>query len=317
MWQKQSIVFSMRMFLLYCSQPGNTMAEYAILIGLIAVASIAGLTLFGTSTSNLLAGAGQNNDALEMTRMNFSGSSGSGLAVSRPSSGVAGGTYQPGTNPQTGLMDMQVFRGIESRGTNVTSIEGDRRNSSGSLTLALSLEALAKEALTPEEANYYMALAKKAYMIGFVEATIDENNSPVGLSDQYSRETAFLDLAIYKAQLVEVMRNRPANIMMSKLGEAMALASEVENIGQEYINMIDQYKRQGQLSPNFYLNLEAAHGQIAPQWEKQDSAVSLSDMPEVRDTAANIAGNNQTSSLKSQITLNDASQLDAMGQISP
>lgn len=200
-------------------QYGNTLAEYAIIIGLIGVASIGALTVLGQSVNGNYDNLSKGNSAKAMqamSQMNFTAASGS------PGQSSASG---PQAQYNVGSGSFQLAD-TSSGGTNVTSIEGNVQAVIGQgVQTAATMEKLADQVTDPKLKDWYrktsdmvfkLAGSQAAYEIG-VNPNLAFATSLIPTGDQGKVTIADAVLSIdewqeqLEAQLKELEANKTAS----------------------------------------------------------------------------------------------------------
>lgn len=182
--------------------PGNTLAEYSFLIGLIALAAIGGLTLFGDSVSNLLSQASGNSGTNSIGNyINTVLGSGGGATA-----GVNGGVNSTGRPSGLPQENQRLLTESTGGGTNATSVEGTRGEAQvrGSLDKAQQLQALAEQESDPGNQAFLMNLAKGAYWVGGSQAAYEYHQNgvqrlstlSVAIFDKQERDSESADKAL-------------------------------------------------------------------------------------------------------------------------
>jgi len=155
--------------------PGNTLSEYAVIIGLLAVASIGALTLLGNSISAsykpLLEG-NSSQTLQQMSQLDFRssapGSPGSSIAVSTK------GLYLQLTN-------------ISGNGVNATSLEGINDTPTGTaIGTANQLRTLADQVTDPALKSAILAAAESVLKLSAAQASVElsQAHDPTGIMSQ-------------------------------------------------------------------------------------------------------------------------------------
>lgn len=150
---------------------GNTLSEYAIIIGLIGIACIGALSLMGTSVDHQYRDVSTGNSAQtlkNMSKLNFQ-TAGSGNA------GGGQGQLSPNGLTQPTLQ----LANTSSGGTNVTSIEG---NTKAVLKLGIQtanqMEDLASKVTDPDLKAWYRATADIVLKLSSSQAAYELGSNP-------------------------------------------------------------------------------------------------------------------------------------------
>jgi Flp pilus assembly pilin Flp len=238
------------------AQRGVTLAEYAVLLGLVLVMSIGGLKLLGGSISSLLGEASQK--SANQGTIKLLGSSAQSTAVA--SGGTLGlkgsGYYGIKVNPTTGQPELTMINGASATNSNVSSIDGSRMNTLGSVMIASSLADLAAQQTDPELRSYYDKMAKLSYYLAGAEGELDEVPGlqlDILQGDKtYSKGNALADIVVYTSQLDGLMNNPPQTLSQTGYMQAMPLAADVYNIAHQYHNAFSRFvDEKGKVSQNF------------------------------------------------------------------
>lgn len=145
------------------SHTGNTTSEYAIILGLIALASIGALSLMGNSLSSQIGkvNQGSSHQALaQMSNLNFDkpGSSGNGAAPAAPATGQNG----------------YPLADVSNSGTNATSMDGNAVTAlKSSYKMANKMLALAAQTDDPLLRAWYRATASDTFKLAGSQAAYE------------------------------------------------------------------------------------------------------------------------------------------------
>ena len=283
-------VFALRRSLVLMMQPqapqpervprGIALAEYGILLGLVSLLAVAGLTMLGDASFNLVAqtgnilsdmGFGQklalrgNANAGGLASTILGGAAGSGSTSTSTLHLTGSGYYQMVIDPQTGQPTLKLIDGSSGVNVNVSSVDGSRFNTLGSIMLASKLDQLAAQQTDPQLKDYYSQLAKYAYYIGGAEGVMDNvsevaqgnvqtgHYDPVtGTLQTYTLGDGLRDIYAYDQKLKDLMANPPANLNTQEFQQVMPYVVDVTNIGQNYLNNFKQFiGPDGQVTQNF------------------------------------------------------------------
>lgn len=157
---------------------GATLSEYAFLVSLVVVASLASVNLLGHSTSDLLGGVTTGQTGQQMEKL-----------VSLEFGGSAGGGGNTNPAPISGAPNtLQLTESSTGGGVNVSSAEGlvvkipnAPQSVNEALTTAQQFDNLVKSATTPQVAALYQKIANNAYFLASAQA-----NYEVNVNGQYS-----------------------------------------------------------------------------------------------------------------------------------
>lgn len=275
------------------AQSGVAIAEYGILLAMVAVLAVGGLTLLGNANFNLFAQAGNilselgfgDFTPLKDTSGEQLAVTGAGMAPGTPGSTGQSRVYLKGgdyytmvVDPATGQPSLKMINGATGVSVNVSSVEGSRFNTLGSVMLAKKLEELAQTQTDPNLKGYYGQLAKYAYYMGGAEGVMDNvgevawDNVMAGKADPvtgvyqtYTLGDGLRDLFSYQQTLQGLLNNPPVNLDAGEFGQVMPYAVDVTNIAQNYLNNFQQFiTPDGEVPQNFgnpsQCNSAAEHG---------------------------------------------------------
>ncbi len=147
------------------AQTGNTLSEYAIILGLIAVASVGALSLMGNSLSTQFDTVNQGNAHDSMTRMSNLNFDNGG----KPSSN--GGAQLPGKSIGA---NGYPLANVSSSGTNATSMDGNARKTlSVSYEVANKMLAMANQVDDPALKAWYKEAATRTLKLASSQAAYE------------------------------------------------------------------------------------------------------------------------------------------------
>jgi hypothetical protein len=214
------------------SLSGNTLSEYCILIGLLAIVAVSSLEYMGLSISELLnfKEGDLNQTALEGYYASVIGTKAIGNSSQGNITSEASSYYYL---QQGFVLPSANITG----GVNATSVDGNQSNSLGTLRLAEYLDKLAAAEEDPIKQDYYAKMAKIAYYMGANEGEIDDFSS-YALSEKYSNGDALNDLLALQTSMRELMDSPPMGITQKELANVMPVVCEVYNIAQNYRNQL-------------------------------------------------------------------------------
>jgi Flp pilus assembly pilin Flp len=301
------------------AKTGVSMAEYAILAGLVGVAGIVALKTFGGSVHNLLGITGQGletNNTLSVLKAIPAGNSG---AVTLKGSGY----YRIVTDPATGLPTLKLSAGVNGVPTNVTSVAGNF-NTLGSLMLANKLDQLAQAETDPALKDYYARLAKLSYYLGGAEGELDDVPGLDLPVDQYTNGHALKDVVSYGQELQQLLNNPPANFQQSRaFKEVMPLAVDVYNIAQNYKNSLNRFIEPDGTILSFGAGPESTSGNGKAGSVLTNSALeagsevnnthydNLISYSQMKTRSKQVLSDNKVESVPVESTLTDATVVDA------
>jgi len=260
---------------------GVALTEYALLLGLVSLLAFAGLGMLGDTSFNLFAqtgnmlsdmGFGQKLALKNVTTGGLTVTGGSTVFAKTAAPGSASslalkgsGYYQMVIDPVTGQPSLKLVDGSSGVNVNVSSVDGSRFNTLGSIMLANKLDQLASQQTDPQLKDYYSQLAKYAYYMGGAEGVMDNvpgisqgnvqagHYDPVtGTLQTYTLGDGLRDINTYQQQLKDLLANPPANLNAQEFQQVMPYAVDVANIGQNYLNNFKQFiSPDGQVTQNF------------------------------------------------------------------
>lgn len=233
--------------LIHTPHKGNTVSEYAVVIGLVALACIGSLTLFGNSTNNLLgqASQGKNKDSmLNMAQMKF------GQQSSNPSQ-TASVAYQAAVIAQPNATPASLhLQNTSSDGVNATSVDG----SSGKVqavqhTLSAARDMQAKAANLPEGAlrQWYLAAARETLLLAGNEASLSYKMDNITQLQTLAEPNMTAGDALYEisnhySMLGSFLLSLPPNITAAERSTALASVNNVMNsLKTEYAEPLGKY----------------------------------------------------------------------------
>ncbi len=248
---------------------GVTITEYGLALGLIAIAAVVGIATLGGSISTLLSnskvaagGSGSTLDLLKPAKSGGSASAGNEAGASKKS----GGYYVMVSDPTTGAPMLQMVVGTSDDPTNATSLDGNTRNTLGSLILANQMSELAEQQRSPELKAYYQKMAEMSYYLGAAEGEMDEVEGlalwqDFGNGATYSKGDALNDIMYYQGELQKLMSNPPPGANPRDMAKALPLAADTYNIAEKYKATFSRFiGPDGKVTQNFGLCAEFCPG---------------------------------------------------------
>jgi len=150
---------------IYTAQSGNTLSEYAIILGLIALASVGALSLMGNSISAQFDTVNQGNAHDTLTRM-----SNLNFETGKPSSGNGAGQLSGKSIDANGY----PLANVSSSGTNATSMDGNvKKNLSVSYNVANKMLAMAEQVSDPALKAWYQEAATRTLKLASSQAAYE------------------------------------------------------------------------------------------------------------------------------------------------
>ncbi len=306
------------------SRPGVTTTEYCILLGLIALVSVASLKALGISTFGLF----QNSSKTLATHSTLNLLNGSSPTVQGGSATVSlkGNGYYTIVNNASGQPELQLVDGAQGVATNVSSIDGSKMNTLGTLMLANKLAQLAQAETDPALKNYYGQLAKATYYLGGAEGELDDVPGLDLNALVYNNGDALRDVLAYSAQLQDLMKNPPAGLGAAQFQEVMPLAADAYNIALNYRNTLSQFINPNGTVASFADKTTGASGNGGPgsaltnvnltntgTGTHRGDYTGLVGYDSLKAAASKILSDNKVESVPVESTLGDAAQVDAIG----
>ncbi len=245
---------------------GKTLAEYALILFLVALVSIPALQILGNAIDGLLREGNAPSKAGQLFAL--LNSNGGATDAGSPVSGAGGGNgegsetseIEVGPDPvamttPAEAMERAALSGttyVNGKGQPIITVEtptdatGMMSTSANggamvatneiglysSFKLASTLDELAKQADNPAEAAYLDKLARYSYILGHAEGELDDVKG-IALAG-YNRASALQDVIDYSGQLNQALRNPPAGMDPQALALAQGLGGEVYNVSQQY-----------------------------------------------------------------------------------
>lgn len=225
------------------AQPGVSLTEYAILIGLVGIVSILSLQALGGSTYNLFADSSTTlKDKGTLSLLNTPASAQS----SQQKSGAKGVLYENDnykltTDPATGKIAFQLSEGNQGTSSNTTSLDGDKLNTLGTSMIANKFQQLADAESDPAIREYYEELAKASFYLGAAEGKLDGVDALDPNNPNYTSADALRDVITLSQQMAHLLSNPPSNLDKANSTEVIPLAVEVYNIAQTYKEGLSDY----------------------------------------------------------------------------
>lgn len=312
---------------------GNTLTEYGFLIGLVAIASVAGLKFLGGSTSDALGSVNDNKHGLmNMMHMNFQESSAS---IPQGSVSLKGsGYYTQIVNPETGELEFKLTDGINGVATNTTSLDGSQWNILGQFRLADTLLQLAEKEKDPANKNFIMQLAEKSYYMGAAEGEIDgighfQFKDLSGDENAYGKVNGYNDIRRLQGDIRSLLNNPPDSLNKETLQQVNALSLDVYNIAQTYVNVLkplvenpdrkyDFYttKDDGNDTPGLGLTLTSKDIVMCPHMgcgNPQSNGPTVEktfQLSEIKTLSAQVLADQKVASEPVKVTWKDATQME-------
>lgn len=310
---------------------GVSLTEYGILAGLIALMSVAGLQLLGGATSTLFGAHSQNLTANTPLKL-LATPSASKVATSDGSSIVmlqGSGYYSIGVDPATGQPMLQLVNGAEGVATNVSSIDGGRMNTLGTMMMAQSLADLAEQQTDPVLKDYYTKMARAAFYLGGAEGELDDVPGLGFDPPAYTNGNALRDVYLYSQTLQGLLKNPPSQLNSQNFNEVMPLGANVYNIAKNYLNTLSQFispngtvvgfankdGNSGNGSPGSILAESTLHETSTPVLSNQYE--DLQNYTTLKKVAAGVLADNKVSNVPVKSTLANATTIDQKAESIP
>lgn len=309
----------------FCS--GQSLGEYAIIAGLIITVCIPALMLLGGNLSNSLGHMLGSNAQKQTPPLNITASSLPSSSTNlTPQHLTAPSGYYKGTGYYAVILDpvtgKPIITSVQTSQINVAGSNGNL-NTLGTTLLAQQLEKLALQQTDPELKNYYGEMAKLSYYLGAAEGELDDVSEFNFSTERYGNGDALQDIYNYHQALLSMMQNPPANANPQQLQEVLPLATEVFNIGHNYVNSLSQFiTADGRVSASFSQNgdesdnnqpgniLTETSGLTAIEDSTRQSLASLVPYDEVQQMADNLLSSYPVESVPVSTTLKDAQSIN-------
>jgi hypothetical protein len=230
-------------------QHGNVLTEYGLLLGLLALASVGGLTFMGNSTANLM---GQNTNNLngrsvqDLVSLNFGKS---GKTTNNPSASTVLNPTVAATG--TAAASLPLTSGSSGE-TNTTSTEGGRKLLTyESLSQADTVMQIAAASTDPATKDWANNVAKYLYWMGGAEgsfsgisqlaiptnkvSTSDSKGNTNSTTYAYTQDNALKDLKAYNAALQKLLANPPTSASSADIAQVTSLSQESSNTANQFI----------------------------------------------------------------------------------
>jgi Flp pilus assembly pilin Flp len=322
---------------------GVSLTEYAILIALVGILSVAGLKALGTSTSNLFKTTSNSLD----TDHTLAVLNGPRHSSSQGSQGVNGNTatnrvtgfYKIVNDPTTGQPNLQLVNSAGGTGTNVSSADGMQKTL-GSLMAAQTLAQMAEEETSDKVKGYYQQLAEYAYYLGGTEGVLEdidvlEVSGTVDISLNKARSTevevpyqkadALTDLMYYQDMLQGLISSPPPGVTAEDVQQVMPLVNSTLDIAQSYRDSNNEFieeTKKGDVQISSDINTEeqpevymSKNGKgkgksvEAPALGKRYH--ELTSLGEIKNIAHQMIADNKMESAPVETTLNNGIELDS------
>lgn len=240
-------------------QAGNTIAEYSVMIGLVAVASIGALSLFGDSVSKVLNQSSQGSNANAMKNMaNLEFGGGSGVN----GSSAGGSTYalngapglkatsflaKPGGND--GNLNQALLGTGSSDGVNATSVDGNVQVQAVHKTVATAQKLQEIADAMPDGAlkQWYKFAAQETFLLAGNEASLSYQKDNIQSLKSLAEPNMQVGDALYEmgnhySQLGNALLTIPPDATAQQKAQAAALVNGVmSSMSASYADTLDKY----------------------------------------------------------------------------
>ncbi len=232
-------------------KPGQSLTEYSLMALLLGVAVVGGLSLFGSSLSQLF---GQVNNTTTTSQGTLSLLQANG-AISQP--GVPSQVSDATAVSQSGLalpsgQDAIEFRNISSGGTNATSVDGtqDFGPVYSNLDLLKQLRQVLADSNNPDLQSWAKVLTVR------IEWLIASQGYTSGMSDfqkllkgsNYTKASAYGDIIGYQQELQDIIGgaskahgvpSKPGNVDPAVWGKITNIVSQISQNATAYVQSSD------------------------------------------------------------------------------
>jgi hypothetical protein len=287
--------------------PGNTLVEYGICIGLVVVLAGVSLKLLGGTIFELLSHTGKQVSTAQVNNymsLQFNSNASGNKAL--PAGIIA-------INAQTGQAAVPINSAAAA--VNVSSLDGVTTKAQASVALATKLDDLTESIQDPKvlawaqkitETSHYISGAEGDYA-GVEELTVEIKDD----KQAYTQANALKDIYTQQLALQKLIDNPPRNANPADVSKVLALANNINANTTPFTDKLDPYLKkdgsidQGQLSQSHYAsNGNDAGKMTGAQYNKLVKYDTLQDKVEnvLQDGSA-------SGSLGVQSTLQDTSQL--------
>lgn len=316
----------------HCPTQGITLTEYGILFSFLGLLCVAGMNLLGTSTANLFQNTSHtltgNNGTLSLlqtpNKMTLPVDDNSVDSTPKSATVVLQGSgyYSITTDPATGQPTIELVKGATGVNTNVSSIDGGRMNTLGSIMLAQSLSELADKQTDPVLKEYFSEMAKQGFYLGGAEAELDDIPPLDESSTRYTNGDALHDIVSFNKQLATLINNPPPQLSADAFNEAMPLVTSIYNIANNYQNTLARFiQKDGSVNnfgnPATYSSGTGEPGSVLtmPNLKDDQAAVGssykqLRTLSEMKALSAQLLKDQNVASVPVRSTLTNATELD-------
>jgi hypothetical protein len=320
----------------YAAGNGHGIGEYALIAGIVLMVSIPALLLLSGNLSNTLSNmVGTRNlkptDSMRVTVSSYASTPSQTLQPLFSNKAPSG--FYKGTGYYTVMLDpvsgKPVVTSAQTSQIDVAGSNGNL-NTLGTILLAEQLKQSALQQTDPDLKDYYGQMARLSYYMGAAEGELDDVSTFDVSDKQYTNGDALQDIYTYHQQLLSLMQNPPAQATPQELQQVLPLATEVFNIGHNYVNNLNQFiSTNGKISNSFDINGGAsgsgepgsvlttstsltAHGSI--KGNRIDQVIAYD---KVKQLAVELLDDYKVESQPVKITLQDAKVIDTHSMTNP
>lgn len=229
-----------------CWALGNTLTEYGMILGLLVLAGVAGLSLFGHSVDGTLKTSHEPMASETMknyTSLKFAG-------ASNPSPAIPPGAGKMALDPASGVPSLQLTSTAGSP-SNATSLEGTTASAWATVDVAKQMLDLAPGITDPEVQKWLEEITKYThYMVGAEgdHVGIDAFYVASVKKGVYMEGSSLRDIYTYQQKIQELMQNPPKKGNPDEIKRVNALAADAWNNAQPFVSKLAPYiKRDGKL----------------------------------------------------------------------
>ncbi|MCE3235614.1 MAG: hypothetical protein K0Q50_1794 [Vampirovibrio sp.] len=236
--------------------PGNTIAEYSVMIGLVAVASIGALSLFGGSVSKVLNQPSQGSNANtlnNMAQIKFGGgfsSQGGGANYAVTGNNSVTARSVAATPGGDGTVLNQALMGTgSSDGVNATSVDGNVKVQAvhKTVTSAQKLQDIADSLPDGAMKEWYKNAAIEAFLLAGNEASLSYRQDNIQSLKDLAEPNMQVGDALYEmgnhySQLGSALLNIPTDATPKERAQAAALVNGImDSMHSTYADTLDKY----------------------------------------------------------------------------
>lgn len=288
---------------------GNTLSEYGLVAGLIALAAVGGLTMFGGSLSKLLDSPSTSQSGKDMQKMAMLNFGNGTAAMAKENAGGTGKTTAQGNSAgNTGDPAGSLLISGSSGGANTTSAEGVMKTLKSSFSIAERMYAQTGTVSSNELADWYRETTRYSYRLVGSEATFSYNQdekafsgvaplleSDLGAGDGLRGMYEMRKELNKKIDQLQAMDNASPAEKKEALSMARQMLSELES---QYGALLDKYTD----GDNFKLEAVKADFGSGDDQYQQDNLHDIA-----QDILSDKAAGSLENSLETSVTIDEKS----------